>query len=373
MMPATLALITFGALGFSVVDALRDEASSQEDQLVKCHAIGNKKAAMSVTFGVPKKKCMTLCGPYREGGATYELEFTNAFTVDFDKKCRCFAGGKERVNFSPFAKDTAMSCANGASSNADKDQAVKAECWRMYKKARGTRFHTMEGADATFATPIYEEPFGHSDFHVDRECSGSPCVGDACHDITLPDVLEDMPEEQKKNLGKAIKQIMDGKKDDVAKAVQELIAILPKDNINALEFANIDADNDGTLSVEELADFYSNFTPEQIGTFLKAVDDDGNNKVDVEEFARFKEEMINFNPDVDLITGEEVEFKTEGDQVVRTHGVWKVAEVVCMKGGKAAPGECEGFADDAIAEFNKHVVLSDLGVHTDMDVGDVTE
>jgi len=340
----TLATLTVaGAARVKAHDAILAEAS---EELVTCSAVGDDGNAngMSVTWGVPKKQCMAECGPTSPEGPTYQKQFTQAFSVSFDKKCQCSAQGKVVAAFTPQNDEQAQQCTAGA-------PEMQKLCWSMYQKARGTRFV----AAGKLKVPMYEVPFSDSNFVVKRGCS-TPCTEDSCGVMTLPGALEGMDAEDKARVGKAIKDVMDGKEDNVDGALLDLIDVLPEDEIDMSEFAAIDIDGDGELSVEELVGFFSNFKPEQIKKLVDAVDADGNGQIGKDEFSAFKDQMRNSDPEpeVDIVSGggddvlprDEEDEDFEGDSVPDEEVVPSKAEWVCMKDGMPAPGECDGPAPD---------------------------
>eukprot|EP00930_Biecheleria_cincta_P026701 TRINITY_DN18772_c0_g1_i1.p1 TRINITY_DN18772_c0_g1~~TRINITY_DN18772_c0_g1_i1.p1 ORF type:complete len:347 (-),score=62.57 TRINITY_DN18772_c0_g1_i1:53-1093(-) len=334
-------LVAIFALGESSRLSNVDESGNDgKDKFVKCNAEG-ADVGMSITWGVPKSQCMAKCGPTRNDAWTYEQEFTRAFNVTFDKACECFAGGRKFVQFRPVNKAQALMCSVGTS------WKIKVECWKAYQKARGTRF-IQHGSRSV---PLYTPPFAPSNFVVTRRCS-EKCEEENCNKVTMPGALDGMSTKDKAQLGRAVRDIMDGKTDSVSDALQELIAVLPENDLDDAEFTAVDTDGDGKLSVDELADFYITFTVDQIGKFVTDVDANSNREIDPAEFQAFKEAMRNFDPNVDLVSGDAHSLVLNGKVVVDNIPKWKAVVVQCMKNGKPAPGECEGTAEEAMMRFD---------------------
>jgi hypothetical protein len=134
-----------------------------------------------------------------------------------------------------------------------------------------------------------------------------------------------------------------------------MIHILPSSALDDAEFQRIDEDNDGTLSLDELSDFYPQFDSDVIAGFIKEVDVNGSGTVDLDEFSKLKEKMRDYDPNIDLIDGEVDFYLSPSGEIKELKAEWKVKTVVCMKGGKElSDDECEsaGDKDETIQEFN---------------------
>lgn len=340
--PISLVLVALFAVGESTrrEEPGGSQKAGSNQEYVKCNAEASG-VGMSITWGVPRSQCMAMCGPTSGDGFTYEYQFIKAFSVNFDQACGCFAGGQKVVQFRPVNKAQALKCSEGDSMD------IKKQCWKAYKKARGTRLIQT----GSRSVPRYSTPFSHKDFVVNKMCRET-CEEESCNQVTIPGALHGMDSKDKAELGRAIKDIMDGNATIVSRTLQELIAILPESDLDDAEFTAIDTDNNGKLSKDELADFYSAFTPDQIMQFVAEVDANDNGEIDPDEFQAFKEAMRNFNPDVQLATGNPIHLHSDGNGVVENKPQWKAVAVECMKNGKPAPGECEGTAEEAIKHFD---------------------
>lgn len=337
--PIAFVLVAIFTVGEST--RVNDETGNDDhDVYVKCNAEG-AGVGMSITWGVLKSQCMARCGPTQKHGFTYEHEFTRAFNVTFDKACGCSAGGRKIVQFRPANKAQALMCSEGTS------WEIKQECWKAYMKARGTRF-VRHGSRSV---PRYSVPFSPTNFVVSRMCSET-CEEDSCNEVTMPGALDGMDRQDKAELGRAVKDIMDGKSESVSDALRELIAVLPESDLDDAEFTAIDVDGNRRLSVDELNDFYTAFTLDQISHFVSMVDANANGEIDPAEFGAFKEAMRDFDPDVDLVSGNPIDLVMEGEELVENRAQWKAVVVQCMKNGKPAPGECEGTAEEAMMHFD---------------------
>jgi len=322
------------------------DADGQTDgPLVICEAEGEPGPAggMTVKWGVPKNKCMALCSPTHGDGFTYEQEFARAFKVSLGSggSCECSADGKLKLRFKPRNLDQAKECKAGES------PAVHKECWDMYVKARGTYF------EKELQNPRYKVPFSSTNFVVHRKC-GDNCTGDECPSVSLPGMLHGMSGDDKKNVGKAIKKVMDGEKVD--RDLKELIEHLPPSDLDDSEFKAIDIDDDGHLDMPELIDYYKKFTPKQLEGFVKEADDDKNGTIERKEFDKFKEAMRKFNPKVDLITGDKEFIIDDDGEVTEPPPVWEVTGVTCKKFGKKVDdAECARTEamDDAMLRFDQ--------------------
>jgi hypothetical protein len=336
-------LLTAFAFAESVRSARLKEIR-QPETFTKCKAEGQFGGeGMSITWG--SKKALRDCGPTRPNigeGNTYQFKFTEAFSVSFTSKCNCNIEGKTIVSFTPMNTKQARVCA-GTVQEKDPMQ-IKSKCWEAYMRARGTRFHVA----GELSVPEYKVPWLDGHFVVSR---GGQCQGDACNSITLPGVIDDMSRDHKRIIGAAIKKIMDKKSAEVSPLLIELIDVLPSDALDDAEFQQIDADGDGTLTLDELTDFYTQFDRDVMDRFIKEIDANGNGTVDPEEFHDLKEKMRTYDPTVDLIDGPRDFLLSDGD-IVEPQAVWKVKTVECMKKGKPAPGECEGSETEAVARFN---------------------
>jgi len=333
-------------LAFIVGDAFRMNAEGNTEDVKKCIAEGISGGAegMSMTWG--SAKAVAECGPTRPNaneGLTYEYKFTEAFSVSFEKKCDCKIEGNVIVSFQPITVQQARVCAGIVTE--DDPHKIKRQCWEAYMRGRGTEFNSV----GEMNVPEYKVPWLSGNFRVGRE---GPCEGTACDSIVLPGVLEGKSREHKRVIGDAIKKIMDGQKDKVPRVLLQLIAVLPPDALDDAEFQQIDENNDGTLDLDELSAFYPQFDRKVIEKFIKEVDDKDNGTVDPDKFSELKKKMRDYNPNVDLIYGEVDFVLSPSGEIREAKPEWKVATVVCMKGGKPAPGECEDNEEVAIHKFN---------------------
>lgn len=342
-------LISFVAVMVADAGRVSIDATLEAGGMTKCVAEGVSGGAtgMFITWG--SAAAIKECGPTRPNtgeGLTYEFKFTEAFSVSFDRKCDCSINGETIVSFKPLTLRQANVCM-GTEEGRDA-LAFKRNCWDAYLRGRGTSIRSFGGINV----PEYTLPWMSGNFRVSRE---GACDDDDCNSIALPGVLDGMSREHKRIIGDGIKKIMDGEGDKVPEVLRQMIDILPASALDDAEFQQIDEDGDGTLSLDELADFYPQFDRPVLEKFMKEVDENGNGSVDPDEFSALKEKMREYDPTVDLIDGK-VDFLKDDDanEVKEMKPEWKVETVVCMKGGvKVDPRECGDVKrDEAIREFN---------------------